>query len=295
MVVTMRNSCAVSLGISVLFGAFLVSGCGGKGGSTLPAGSLADRMECKDTGQVAATDLDGDGRADVVHVFSDGKRQCSRMDLNFDGKVDLSRFYAADGETAVVEQHDFDFDGRVDQLSFFDRGALSRKELDTNFDNIIDTWMWCGGGWVTRAERDRMHTGRPDTWETYEEGLITEASYDNDNDGKPEKWEMFRKGKLIVYRQDTNHDGEPDKTEEIPLQDVGPADDALRCERGPNEKNMHESPKGLAEKGSNGADPPPPAKVGEGGKEAADAVDTEGGETQLGGSVEPSKDSDGGQ
>jgi hypothetical protein len=208
----MSNFAHAAVGLAIL--ACLPSlGCSQSPSSTLPRGSMADAAECKGN-QVTATDVNDDGR------------------VNFDGKVDVERFYEADGEHVAQERHDFDFDGRLDQLSFYEDGQLVRKELDTNFDNTIDTWLWCGNGWVTRAERDRERDGRVDVWEVYAQGLITEAQYDDDNDGRVEKWDSFRGGKLVLTQYDDNRDGEPDRSHDMPLQSMGPADDALRCERG---------------------------------------------------------------
>ena len=225
----MSNFAHAVVGLAVL--ACLPSvGCKQSPSSTLPRGSMAEAAECKGN-QVIATDVNEDGRVDIEHVGRNGRRYCTRADMNFDGKVDVERFYEGDGKHIAQERHDFDFDGRLDQLSFYEDGRLVRKELDTNFDNTIDTWLWCGNGWVVRSERDRARDGKVDVWEVYAQGLITEAQYDDDNDGRIEKWDSFRGGKLVLTQYDDNRDGEPDRSQDMPLQSMGPADDALRCER----------------------------------------------------------------
>lgn len=222
------NFAHATVGLAAL--AFLPSmACRGGSSRTLPTGSRAQTAECGGN-QGTATDVDQDGRVDVERFRRNDRLFCTTADMNFDGKVDAERFYAADGMQIVLERYDFDFDGRLDQLSFYEDGQLARKELDTNFDNTIDTWLWCGNGWVTRAERDRQNDGKVDVWELYEQGVITEARYDDNNDGRVEKWDTFRGGKLVLTRYDDNGDGEPDRSHDMPLQSMGPADDALRCE-----------------------------------------------------------------
>ena len=206
-------------------------GCskGGTSATTLPDGSKGEGGACGGN-RVSATDVNEDGRVDIEEVQRGGRTYCMRADMNFDGKIDVERFYEDDGVQVSHERHDFDFDGRLDQLSFYEHGKLVRKELDTNFDNTIDTWLWCSSGWVVKAERDRQRDGKADVWETYTQGVMVEAEYDENNDGRVDRWDSFRNGKLVLTQYDDNRDGEPDRSHEMPLQSLGPADDALRCE-----------------------------------------------------------------
>ena len=206
------------------------AGCkqGNTSATTLPDGSKGEGGACGGN-RVTATDVNQDGRADIEEVQRGGRPYCMRADMNFDGKFDVERFYESDGVRVAQERHDFDFDGRLDQLSFFREGELVRKELDTNFDNTIDTWLWCAGGWVVKSERDRQRDGKADVWETYTQGVMVEAEYDENNDGQVDRWDSFRNGKLVLTQYDDNRDGEPDRSHEMPLQSLGPADDALRC------------------------------------------------------------------
>ena len=135
-------------------------GRGGSTASTLPSGSRGEALACEGN-RVESTDVNEDGRADIEQVQRGGRPYCMRADMNFDGMIDVVRFYESDGVSVAQERHDFDFDGQLDQLSFYQDGKLVRKELDTNFDNTIDTWLWCDGGWVVKAERDRQRDGKP--------------------------------------------------------------------------------------------------------------------------------------
>lgn len=188
------------------------------------------RRECK--GERAQTvDANGDGKPDIQHYFTGNVRVCSEIDMNFDGRVDVARFYAQDGTTVAFEQHDFDFDGKLDEQARFEGGQLKSKELDTNFDGIIDTWLWCNGPYVERAERARRKVGKVDTLEVYENGLIREIQYDEDHNGKIEKWEIYQNGKLVELKYDTDFDGNPDRTE--PIVSEYDKDEPVSCDGSP--------------------------------------------------------------
>jgi len=157
------------------------------------------------------TDVNGDGTADVTDAVTDAsdgaRRLCTAMDMNFDGRVDLVRFYGDDGETARLEEHDFDFDGKVDEVALFEGGERVRAELDTDFDDRMDLFMWCEHGNATRVERRRVRRDHVDTWETYENGLLAEAKYDEDADGEADRTEIYREGRLHIEEIDRNGDG----------------------------------------------------------------------------------------
>ena len=169
------------------------------------------RQSC-DGDQEKLVDANGDGRANIRHVFDGGKEVCAEIDMNFDGRADVTRIFDDSGQIAR-EQHDFDFDGRVDQDALYAGGKLTEKHLDTNFDKLVDTWVWCDGAYITRLERDRHHTGRVDTWEKYQNGMLVAVSYDDNNDGRVERWENYRAGKLDEIILDGDLDGKPDTTE----------------------------------------------------------------------------------
>lgn len=153
-------------------------------------------------------DVDGDGDSDLTHVFRGEARVCTAMDMNFDGHVDLVRFYEEDGTTPRLELHDFDFDSRIDQVSQYENGERVRQELDTDFDDRMDLSIRCEHGVATHVQRDRLHHGQIDTWETYEGGFIHEAKYDEDRNGEPERFEYYRDGLLVAEALDRNGDNE---------------------------------------------------------------------------------------
>ncbi len=241
--------------------AFVMMGCGGTpAAGDAPQGSLGDarvRQQCNPEGRtVRAVDVDNDGEPDIHHVYEGEREVCARYDMNFDGAVDITRFFGPDGEI-TQEEHDFDFDGRIDQIAYFEGGQLVRKELDTNFDNRIDTWVWCEGSLFSRQERDRHHRGRVDTWELFERGVLREARYDDNNDGEPERWELFQNGRLAEIRRDTNLDGDSDQREEIPRDSAGERETALTCDGSPPPEPEPEPTSG-GETPATPAEPAPP-------------------------------------
>jgi hypothetical protein len=178
-------------------------------------------------------DVNNDGKPDITHRVKGDRRVCSVMDLNFDGRTDLFRFYEDSGKAVALEQHDYDFDGHVDDQAFFKSGKVVRKELDTNFDGLIDTWLWCQGPQIERAERARRKPGRVDTWENYSQGLLAEIQYDENSDGKVEKWEVFQGGSLTEVKLDTTGDGKPDRTDPAGAASSDQQDKPISCDGTP--------------------------------------------------------------
>jgi hypothetical protein len=198
-----------------------------------PSGARGDRrvrQQCSPRGhRVQTVDVNNDNHPDIRHVYAGRRETCVQIDMNFDGMVDITRFFD-DHHRIVQEEHDFDFDGRLDQIAYFEHGDLVRKELDTNFDNSIDTWVWCDGRMLDRQERDRHHNGHVDTWEFFRHGVLREARYDDNNDRRPERWELFREGRLYEVRRDADLDGRPDQREQIPTDSAGQAETPLTCD-----------------------------------------------------------------
>ena len=215
----------------------------GCGGSELPDAASADDVVAREVYEIrrrvcqgernALADTDQDGRANVRTAFIGEQRACEELDLNMDGRVDVTRLYNEQGQL-WLEQHDFDFDGRLDQQAVYEGGKLVRKELDTNFDKVVDTWVWCEGPLIARLERDRHHTGRVDTWETYERGRLASVVYDDNNDGNVERWETYKDGLLATVAVDTDLNGQPDTPEPKAILDAGgPSVDPVSCDGSP--------------------------------------------------------------
>lgn len=108
-------------------------------------------------------------------------------DFNFDGKVDIKRFFNFKGER-VKDEMDLDFDGKFDVTSYFRANKKIRQEYDFNFDGKPDFWKYFEKGVVVRTERDRDFNGRVDVWEYFKDGKVDRIGKDEDGDGQIDKW-----------------------------------------------------------------------------------------------------------
>ena len=188
------------LPVALLGVALLLGGCAGAevdGGGNDGMGVLDTEIGPDQI--VERFDLDGDGKADVWKVYkrlNDGEEGASEdrvlvrkdMDINFDGRVDIRKHYAPNGEI-TKEEMDLDFDGRVDAVSHYREGKLHLREMDMAFDGTTDLWKYYENDQLIRKERDANHDGKPDYWEFYQDGKLVRTGRDLDGDGKPESYE----------------------------------------------------------------------------------------------------------
>lgn len=153
-----------------------------------PQGEPMPHQDCTAAGgDIQTLDVNNDGQPDVRTVMEGGHPKCRETDANFDGRVDIYRWFdAASGFVTRVED-DYDFDGRIDVVGTWANNQPARDILDTNFD------------------------GRTDTWRDYQNGRISELRRDSDGDGRVDTWERFDATGAATYSAvDANHDGEPD-------------------------------------------------------------------------------------
>lgn len=137
-------------------------------------------------GDVQQVDVNGDGRADVRTVVRGGRVYCRETDANFDGRVDIIRFFD-EQERPVWVEDDYDFDGRMDVVATYRNGEIESDVLDTNFDGRIDTWREYRNGRVIALRRDANSDGRVDTWEQFDDsGRLVYSAVDADGDGRPD-------------------------------------------------------------------------------------------------------------
>src|SRR5688500_4803020 len=83
-----------------IVGLFFATACGGDdagGGRSTPDGSRGDeavRELCNASGRrVEATDVNNDTRPDIRHVYEGSTERCTEYDMNFDGHMDVTRFF----------------------------------------------------------------------------------------------------------------------------------------------------------------------------------------------------------
>ena len=186
-----RGAAAASLALALALPASGLAGCSGE--SAKSAANERNREitheACDvDSGSALKTDVNNDGRPDIIKVMSGGKEVCRAIDLNFDGVKDAFIYYDAAGKERRRES-DFDRDGRPDEISVMEGGVVVRKELETNFDSKLDTWEEYQGGRLAKTERDSDGDGIIDEW-----------------------WEFNRPDQptCAVVVTDRNADGQPD-------------------------------------------------------------------------------------
>src|SRR5690606_3055951 len=98
---TSRVMCA-----ALVLAAVSVVGCKNRGGSdasgdgTTPEeeeevlSSMDDRVRCASLGPITdGIDVNNDGRADIQYHTSGDRLVCTEIDMNFDGRVDVTRFF----------------------------------------------------------------------------------------------------------------------------------------------------------------------------------------------------------
>ena len=193
--------CAVALGIS---------GCGGSKAAASPGtassglkfsqndfGAQFDRSRCDDKGkQVVTADTNGDGKPDVIKLFTvveqGGQKvqqlTCRQVDLNHDGKMDIIYSYGPGG-MLMTEDFDLDFDGKFDERVYYQDGKKVRMERDTDGDGKPDYVEFYEGGKLVRIERDSNGDGKPDEWQYYENGRLDRIGTDTTGSGRADKWE----------------------------------------------------------------------------------------------------------
>ncbi|MFV8756772.1 hypothetical protein ACNOYE_40020 [Nannocystaceae bacterium ST9] len=177
-----------------------------------------DGERCSRTGKREhQVDVNQDGYADLVTLYVNDaggeKLACKQADLNFDGSLDAFVYYEPSGEVAR-EQFDQDFDGRIDMGRYYAEGKLARDEIDLNQDGFADSWRIYDEGRMVRVETDRDADGRPDMFTYYMGKQIDRIGYDVNGDGKVDTWDhdAARRARLALQKRQPNAD--TGKTEE---------------------------------------------------------------------------------
>ncbi len=151
-----------------------------------------EETEGKDGFRQVTLDVNGDRAADVTNYYRAGEGEDSALlvrkeiDLNFDGKIDVTQIWK-DGDM-TQEQIDADFDGRKDWTDFYSAGERIRAEWDTSFDGTPDLIRYYESGKLARLEMDTTGDAKIDYWEYYEDGVMQRSGWDLDADGKIDKW-----------------------------------------------------------------------------------------------------------
>jgi hypothetical protein len=107
------------------------------------------------------------------------------IDLNADGKPDVSQFYDDRG-TLVKEQTDHDFDGRADTVKLFKNGKIDSEEASSLFDGKFDIRKYFEDGVLVVKQVDTRRVGAFDEFQYYKGSKLYRIGWDRDGDGKPE-------------------------------------------------------------------------------------------------------------
>jgi hypothetical protein len=147
---------------------------------------------------VRSSDVDGNGVPEVYKYFDQvddpdrpGEKKSALvredLDVNWDGKIDIWRYFGADGQV-VKEEWDADYDGNVDETRVFEAGAVARSERDRNNDGRVDIVRFYKAGKLERKETDTNGDGKADRWEYFTGRNVDRIGVDKDFDGTVDTW-----------------------------------------------------------------------------------------------------------
>ncbi len=150
------------------------------------------------TKELREADVDGDGRPDLFKYYKqvdDPERPGEKknalvrqdIDLNWDGKLDVCRFFDASG-VVYKEEFDLDYDGKVDELRMYEEGTIVESRRDRNNDGRFDVVRKYKNGKLTQKETDTNDDGNVDRWEYYDGNTLDRIGIDLDHDGKVDRW-----------------------------------------------------------------------------------------------------------
>lgn len=184
---------------------------------------------------VAYFDKNSDGKADVLHVYSNGYKRYIKIDGDFNGRPDYFEERYPNGKTKSIIKdktgdgkgnffNEFDKKGqivkvmidrnkdkKIDYYAYYENGKVAKIRLDQNKDGKIDQISYYKKGIKYEARLDTNHNGRIDQWLLFKNKVCVEARLDTNMNGKVNEW-IYYSGKKVIKRLiDTNHDGKWDK------------------------------------------------------------------------------------
>lgn len=147
-------------------------------------------------------DLNQDGHSDLRRVYLIGCPVmlgqevqpvliCREVDLNFDGRKDVFRYFRAGA--VATEHQDWDFDGTIDAIVYFAEGRPFSIELDRNGDGRFEMQVVLHEGNVRRVKVDAVGDHHFDIHEDYwvDQGTgqsqLVSIQYDLQGDGTPDR------------------------------------------------------------------------------------------------------------
>jgi hypothetical protein len=181
------------------------SGGSKKDGTTPTDGESAgipqvDPTLCDTSGKNIVTyDLNKDGRADVWRLYKSEDENgtkvewltCKQVDFDHDGRKDWVVGFNRKG-SRLVEKVDMDYDGKFDLSAVFDpkTGVVAEVERDRDFDGKYDLKeIYRTDGTLDSVRHDKNGDGKPDEWEQYRDGQLIAILYDDNLDGTVDRRE----------------------------------------------------------------------------------------------------------
>lgn len=141
-----------------------------------------------DAAGAVKTDVNNDGRADIVRVMNGAREVCRVLDLNFDGRVDNYLYFDEAGNLRRRES-DFDRDGVIDEIGTYQSGRIVQKHRETNLDGKLDTWDTYANERLSQRLRDTNADGKVDQWWTFPDPSRPDCpviAVDETGNGKPD-------------------------------------------------------------------------------------------------------------
>jgi antitoxin component YwqK of YwqJK toxin-antitoxin module len=107
---------------------------------------------------------------------------------------------------------DTNYDGKIDRTEVYDaEGNVQSVEVDTNADGKVDEWLEFKDGVRTQGKRDMDGDGDADVFLEYNEaGELTQLKSDTSGDGEIDEWVFYENGEPKSAEKDTNGDGKAD-------------------------------------------------------------------------------------
>jgi hypothetical protein len=169
-----------------------------------PAPIEVDGSLCDESGKrVEKYDLNRDGKPDVWEIYStanDASGQsheylgCRMVDLNGDGRVDMTTYFNQKNER-ILEMCDLDYDGRPDEWVYYTNGIKVRTAMDSSGSGVPDTWRIYDPGAqgsdlqrLQKVERASKDPKKVDYWEFWSNGQLQRIGYDTNGDGQIDQW-----------------------------------------------------------------------------------------------------------
>jgi hypothetical protein len=159
-----------------------------------------DPTLCDTSGKNIITyDLNKDNKPDVWRLFKaedEGGTKtewltCKQVDFDHDTRIDWVVGFNRKG-SRLVEKVDMDYDGKFDLSAVFDpkSGVVAEVERDRDFDGKYDLKeIYKTDGTLDSVRHDKNADGQPDEWEQYKDGQLVAILYDENYDGQVDRRE----------------------------------------------------------------------------------------------------------